>query len=345
MPLEIRPAALDSDRKDLIELIRRNLTPQSDERRFEWLYCKAPHGPAYAWVAYDGASGAVIGAAAAFPRKMYIDGEEKLACVLGDFCLDEKYRSLGPALELQRVCLKAVTSPPFDFYYDFPSQSMMAVYKRIGIDQTGMLVRWVKPIRVDRKLESAVRSRAIARGIGVVANLILALSDWKGSRDTCELVAHEGLCGEEFTVLDRQVRKRPGLRTIRTAEFLNWRYLTHPTTRYEILAARRANVLIGYAVFTQNGEYASIADVCSLEEPAVIARLLAGVVAELRRRRAVMTVSLSAGEAHPWSDVFRRAGFRQREQSPLIAQARAQSLTTRAIHQWNWYLMQGERDS
>ncbi len=243
--------------------------------------------------------------------------------VLGDFCFEERYRSLGPALQLQRVCLEAAGEAPFEFCYDFPSLSMMAVYKRLGISQTGTLVRWVKPLRLEPKLEPIVHSKKLAR-------MLVAL--------------HPGACSAEFTALDQQLRECPGIFTARTAEYLNWRYLAHPGESYEILAARREGELVGYAVFSQDGEEARIVDLCSPHEPDVIAHLLAGVL-QLLTARGVATVDMVAGSSHPWSALFRRAGFWRREESPVVAYTPNGALPFDSASLANWHLMQGERDS
>src|SRR5262249_14595697 len=103
MPVRIRQAALNSDEAELTDLLRRHLAPTADERRFGWLYRDSPHGEARSWLACD-AQGNAVGAATAFPRRVHVDGREKRNWVLGDFCLDEEFRSLGPALQLQRAC-------------------------------------------------------------------------------------------------------------------------------------------------------------------------------------------------------------------------------------------------
>src|SRR5579872_1378480 len=136
MPTRIRPASLESDRTALIEVLGRNLMTRSDQQRFRWLYCDGPHGPAHAWVAVDEESGEIVGAAGAFPRKLYFGAREGLGFVLGDFCMNEKYRSLGPSIQLQKACINGIGESPFDFFYDFPSPGMIAVYGRLGIRPT-----------------------------------------------------------------------------------------------------------------------------------------------------------------------------------------------------------------
>jgi hypothetical protein len=264
--------------------------------------------------------------------------------VLGDFCIDEKYRSLGPSLQLQRACLTALREPPFEFIYDFPSRSMMAIYKRLGMQQSGELFRWAKPLRAETKLFSAVRSKTIARGLGLVANPLLARRGWAGDKNSCELVLQESPCGPEFSQLDLETSVGDGIRTSRSAQYLNWRYFAAPGAHHEILTARRAGKLIGYVVSAASSDDARIVDLCSIEEPGVAARLLFGAVERLRSQGAA-SVSLNAGNAHPWNALFERVGFQRREASPIVVALPPGSPISRTAFERNWFVMQGERDS
>src|SRR5208337_1174280 len=343
VPIRIRRADLQTDRSDLIKLFRRCLAPNYDGRRFDWLYNDGPHGRALAWVAEDVESGEIAGAAAGFPRKMYCRGMEIVGLVLGDFCISEQFRSLGPALQLQRACLEAAQESPFEFFYDFPSLSMMAVYKRMGFSQNGALKRWAKPVRAERLIQRVLKSKGSTPLLAGIADFFLAQRGWKGPKDACRLASHQGACGEEFTVLDQQFRAQPGLKTLRTAEYLNWRYLAHPSVRHEIVTASHERALVGYVVFTGDKEDPAIVDLCARKE-AVAARLLAGAETLLRGRGAA-SISLNAGETHPWSSLFVRAGFRQRESSPTVAYGSSKARISEADLWRNWYLMRGERDS
>ena len=165
MAIVVQPADLDLDRGLLIGLLSRFLTPLSDGRRYDWLYRQGSFGPARAWIATDTVSGQAIGAAAAFPRRLVVDGKKITGCVLGDFCIHPGYRSLGPALVLQRACLQQDEAAGFALGYDFPSASMMAVYERLGLQPFDRMVRLAKPLLVDRKLASWVKSQSVARGV------------------------------------------------------------------------------------------------------------------------------------------------------------------------------------
>ncbi len=130
---------------------------------------------------------------------------------------------------------------------------------------------------------------------------------------------------------------------MRTADYLNWRFLDHPNAAHEILTARRKGALIGYAVYTLDPQDATIVDVSSVEEPAVILRLVAGAVRRLGQLGA-MTASMNAGEAHPWIRWFQRAGFRRRESSPMVVSALGGPAVAGLDFRRNWYVMRGERD-
>ncbi len=343
MPIRIRPADLESDRAALVEILGRNLVTHSDLQRFCWLYCDGPHGVAHAWVAVDDENGEIVGAAGAFPRKFYFGDREGMGLVLGDFCMNEKYRSLGPSVQLQRACMDAIAESPFNFFYDFPSAGMAAVYGRLGIRPTSQLIRWAKPVRAEKKLEPFVGSKSVARGLGAVANFALAKRGWKGSKGACDLAPQEGPCGEEFTALDNELRVGAGIRTARTAAYLNWRYQLHPSSRHQIVTARKAGKLIGYVVYLTDETDSSIVDLSSTDDPAVIARLLDAAVQHLRVLGAA-TISLHAGNSHPWSALFERAGFRRRESVPVIVHVRKGASVSDLSFQKEWFVMRGERD-
>ena len=193
----------------------------------------------------------------------------------------------------------------------------MAIYKRLGMAQTCALVRWARPLRAPRKIEALVRSKPIARALQRPVEIALAYWGWKGDRKSADLQLHDGQCGDEFDRLNEQICRMPGVVTVRTAQYLNWRYLANPTAKYEILAARQAGVLVGYAVFLALADEGRIVDVCAPDQPGLVALLLAGAVQHLSSRGA-STVSMNAGEFHPWRDVFHRSGFRPRESSPVV---------------------------
>jgi hypothetical protein len=346
MSLVIRPAHLESDQELLVDTLICHLNPLYDSVRFNWLYKNNPHGPARAWLMSDTTNSTVVGMAGAFPRRVYIGVREATCWVLGDFCIHEHYRILGPALQLQRACLADMHPETVAFSYDFPSASMLAVYKRLHIDPLGNICRFAKPLRIDRKIEELVSVPLLVSLMKWVGNLALAFPD-RSQRDTGELtiVLHEGWCGEEFSVLARDVGGQYGVCVQRTAEYLNWRYVENPLVCCEILTARRHGVLVAYAVFTQSGEDAMVMDLFGVQDRQVISTLVESLI-KLLRKRCVTTLSAPLFESHPWMALFQRLGFRARETSPVVIYTPpGASPDGSSLQGMDWFFMYGDRDS
>lgn len=345
MKLALRSADLESDRSLIIELLFKYLTPLSNDTRYEWLYLNNPHGGAQVWIASRSDTGEAVGTAAAFPRRIYVNGAEESCWVLGDFCIKDQYRSLGPALQLHRASLAAVDSGLVPFLYDFPSESMMAVYKRLGINPYGKLQRLAKPLRADRKIGELVKPAWLARALARPANLLLA--HWARPSHGDETLAVSVLkddCDEEFSELDTQLRSQYGIRTRRCAKYLNWRYLHHPTSPCQLLTIRRQGVLLAYLAFRQEGENATVVDVFGIDEPDIITFLIKNLT-ELLRQRKVVAISAPMFESHRWITLMQRLGFRIREEMPVIGYARDSFwLKCDAGKGVSWLLTDGDRD-
>ena len=341
--ISIRQANLESDRGLLIDAIRRFLSPQSDEQRFDWLYRKGPHGRASAWIATDGVNGPLVGAAAAFPRRMYADNASKVGCVLGDFFVAPEYRSLGPAVQLQRACLGSVAPQAFALGYDFPAAVMLPVYKRLAKSPEDKLVRLAKPLRADRKIRERVKVPLLAGGLALATNAVLKSLDRSSTNGHgCEISLLDGPCSDEFTALASAIGSQHGVCTERSGEYLNWRFRDHYSRHYDLLTARRQNRLLAYLAYTQDSEDAEIVDLFGVNEPAVLLALIAAAIARLRANK-IVTLSAPLLASHPWVPLFQKLGFRERDSCPVITH-RASNGNSLANGQ-HWFLMQGDRES
>jgi hypothetical protein len=336
---KIRPADLERDKELLISMLFQHLTPSSDQARFEWLYQRNPHGPARAWIATDAATGEAIGTSAAFSRRAVVNGVEKTGWVLGDFCISDKYRSLGPALQLQRATLAALEDCS-EFCYDFPSRQFSAVYQRLGIAAAAQVVRFTKLLRLDQKLQQLNWTKALAKPASWLGSFLLRASDrWIGRTRGWDVAILEGRCGDEFTLLCQNAPATRGLEIQRSAEFLNWRYLDHPSVCHRILTARKGRELRGYLVFSGGDGNAQIEEWWPRHDPELSAALIGDLVRRLRKS-GTMTLNAFLLDSDPLQQFLKSMGFWRRESSPLMARWHGAENGP----QPEWLLMHGDRD-
>jgi hypothetical protein len=339
MAVYVREANLIEDRGILTALVQMYLNGDADEGRFRWLYRENPFGPARAWIACE-KQGKTIGMAAVFPRRMYRDGKIVSGCVLGDLCISPLYRSVGPALQLQRACLACARSGEFAVAYDFPSTTMLSIYQHLGISPIGKSVRMAKILRVDSRIEGALPVPALSHPIATAVNFVLALRDQPLSDGAgLEFRLEAASCGSEYSKLAEQVGSSLGICTVRSAEYLNWRYWQHPRLKYEFLAVRRGNELLTYCTFTVSDGNATVVELFGNMEAQVVTGLLREL-AGLLRARGVATVSMPVLSSDPRTGLLRKLGFWAREAVPVMGFAGESSLSSAQM-----FLMHGDRES
>lgn len=316
--IEIRPANIDVDGPALVELLRIHLTPRSDARRLDWLYRQNPHGPAAAWIAQDADKGLIIGSGAVIPRRMSVAGRLQVVGVMADFWVHPGYRTLGPALKLQRACIEGAARLGLGFF-DLPQSSMPAVYRRLGVPARPSLRRLAKPLRVDGRLGGLLHSRRLGRGLAVPFNLGLSWYDHAHFGGMARQVVRGEACfGEEFTRLAEACSSHYALCGWRDAEYLQWRYGRHYYLQHQVHALRSPAGLQAYLVVVESERQAEILDLFGPPDRGLMLDLLLGAADELRHRHQTLYITVS--EAHPLLPVLRAAGFVERSSQPLVAQ-------------------------
>jgi GNAT superfamily N-acetyltransferase len=340
--ISVRPAHFDADAEQMVNILQANLPYRPHVHFFRWLYRQNPEGEALAWVAIRSNVQRVVGIAVAFPKRINWGGTEARGYLLGDFCIDPEYRSLGLALRLQRACLDGLAAGDADCAFDFPSRSMMAIYNRLHIDVNQSVIRYVKVLRADGQIETRVPARTIARGLSAVANTYLRFQDGV-ARHTGEwaIALEESPWGDEFTAATRNWSPLNGISVARTAEYLNWRYRGHPLQNYEMLSARRNGKLGGYLICHFNGTSCIINDLLTEDDSAFEALLRA--VVRLGRAEGAHTISTPWLAADPVSRLLRKYGFRPRESSPvLLLPFKRQGRSGSELRSGGYYLAHGD---
>ena len=206
---------------------------------------------------------------------------------------------LGTRLALQRACLEGLSSGDAGFAIDFPSRTMLAIYKRLQIEVNATMIRYAKPLRVDRKVagpRSGPRHRPRA-----------SLSRRTPPSDYATCACGAKAIGPSLPSQVHGERNSPGVArewsssvgvcVARTAEYLNWRYREHPLQKYEMLTARQGSRLRGYLIHHSIGEDWTIADLFA-ENDAARSVLLREATA-VARKHGAHTVSVAWLATHP----------------------------------------------
>ncbi|MHC4134524.1 MAG: GNAT family N-acetyltransferase [Planctomycetota bacterium] len=345
---EIRIHQVDpsADGAAIRAVLERNLPDAARAERFDWHYRANPDGPALVWLAQD-AAGTPVGTSAAYPRRMHVDGRTVQALNLSDFAVDTAYRSLGPALQLLRATLEPVRSGEYAFSYDFPSESMRALYRRMGGLDLGRKERWVRPVDLRPIAKRKMGGGIVGSVVGAAGQAALRARDaLSGVRAGLEIEPLAGDCGAEFDALDDRLGRLRPVTGVRDAEYLNWRYSRSPLAGYMILCARRDGDLKGFVVLcTGDPEVVAVLDLFAPEGDGIRRGLIAGAVEFARRRGAEalwMQVLADSGSAH----AAQALGFVKRDdtEGPVPFAAPDSPHRATLAEADNWWITGGDRD-
>ncbi len=250
-----------------------------------------------------------------FPNTCGIGDELHLCGQVGDFAVDSDYRSLGPALQLQRATFIPVNDGDLAFCYDCPPHDRgMAPFQRLGMTPVCRMARFAKPLTVNEIVKSRVPAGSwIQAPIATTGNLLLRLRDVNRemARDL-SLEPDAGPFGEEFTYLDRAIATtQRSVRSRRFAEDMNWRYLSDPLGRYRVITARRQGALEGYAAIRQQGTRALLLEVRALTQP--VRHALAHAITRDMRSNNCSGIDALAVFPSREAEFLKSSGFRLRE--------------------------------
>jgi hypothetical protein len=153
-------ADLRADRATILDCLTRNEpdVPRVPDQ-VAWHLERNPHGEGRVWLLLTEPAGKVVGASALVMRKMYVDGEARLAGRTWGVSVDKDHRTLGPALQLAKGALGELERD-VSFLYVLPyTKAAGILFARVGYKRLSFLDRHVRVLRSRQYLQNLARHK------------------------------------------------------------------------------------------------------------------------------------------------------------------------------------------
>lgn len=312
-----RPGDVELDRDAVLALWRGSLGDDDRMRaKYAWFYQHAPAGsPMLRLLTADGQD---AGACSAGRRRMLHDGRPLRGGVLVDLAVSPEHRSLGPAMILQQGLLAAAREQ-VDLLYGFPNPKAAPVFKRIGYQPLGELVRYVRVLRhasyLARRLPTSLATLA-----GALADLAIRARDFALHPLASRLRATwRDRVDPRMDALWESSAKPAGVAAVRDAAHLRWRFDDAPGAgfRYLLLTEPAGDALCAWFATCARGETLEIHDFWSPSGPRLADHHVAALL-RAARRAGYAAVSIELATTPDVLAPWRALGFVERGKRPIF---------------------------
>lgn len=230
----------------VLDLVRTSLPGNNATRKTEeywrWKHVDNPFGKSVGTLAMatNGNNENII-AVRSFMQWRFMSGTTELTAVRAvDTVTADAWRGKGIFKQLTLAALDALEDENVDLVFNTPNPNSAPGYLKMGWWCVGDVPLYVRPLRPFRLVLHLLQARLDTRS-EEAKNPLVTLSHWATSPQVMALIdSHE------------HARPVAGLRTPRSAAYLDWRYGAHPHANYCMVLDGPANAPTGLAVVRAN---------------------------------------------------------------------------------------------
>jgi len=279
--------------------------------RYDWIYRRNPYGLARCWIVIDRASGRLVSSAASWPWPISRGAQCVEGAQDGDTVVAPGWQRLGiDGLRTEVWRSHAWNATTIALSWPNEKSRAAAIKRGRGARVLGPVPKAV--LMLDTRAFLAERgwpAFASAAGGAVVDT---ALTAWRkllcrrGVRLAIEEVRRFESSFDEVT---QRCMAWPGFWSPHAADFLNWRYIEHPTAQYLAFALADRSDLAGYAVLKLDGPVSWLMEFVAPVSPRHLARALLFRIIEASRAAGCTHLKFSAPPGWRHWRLLRTAGF------------------------------------
>lgn len=277
-----------------------------------WLYASNPCGTGVIFAAFD-STGRLVGMRPTIPFRLWWGGEERMGYELADALVDPRHQGKGIFSRLVRMTCDWAEQEGH-VVFTLPNENSLAVYGRnpsmhvLGQSHTrAKPLSWIAYLRhqLKRRRERASRASYPVAPHALVSEGELSLRPI--DRFECD-----------FADVRAELQARLSGFTLRTPDFLQWRYFGSPIRKYHVSLVEERRRVRGYVVLRMVAGIAHIVDVF-LPPDAGLARRVFRLAARSARRMGAIGVHLNTAGDELFLSAAASSGFWLKKAScPLV---------------------------
>jgi GNAT superfamily N-acetyltransferase len=339
---EIRTAN-HGDREHVIKLMGK-IYAGDMQQRYTWLYENNPHGDALMWIAIERESGEAVGCTSIFPRRVMVDGRERIGGIGGDCFIEPRVRRQGLATALHAVSFAQMRERGVDFMYGPPTPNNLGALVKAGSHLVTNYKRWVRPL-TSRGAYRAAFSRVPTKGQAQLAHIPIMVFDRLTKSDASGFTVEEVYdFGVEFDAMFERAATQHKVACVRMRDYLAWRYLDAPARRQTPLAVRQGGELVGFVAMERAGEFAAIADLFSAPDAKTMDAILQLAI-DYAGAAGCSVLEMSTTQDSALARRLRRHGFIGREERGFqVAVENDDPQIDALIDAQSWHFTEADQD-
>ncbi len=308
---------------------------------YDWIYRENPSGIARCWIVIEKASGKLVSSGANFPWPAACGETRMIGLSGGDSVVARHLQRQG----IDRMRLDVRRTHPWrhrSIIFGWPNEKSVSEARGQGLAKA--LVSPLPHVVLN------LRSRARRRWARPLANAAGAAVDaWAATRRGMARGAPAALRIEvvsrfdaDFDAVSHDCMGWEGFWFPRDSEFLNWRYLRHPTQEYRALAALRDDRLEGYCVLNLAGRSATLMEFAVPTARADVSAKLLHAAARSARAASCDRVEFFTTPGWRCWNALHAAGFAECPSQKMLFLLHGGAPVSRADE---WVLVPGDHDA
>jgi len=210
----------------------------SNPSYFDWQYRNNPKGKAVVLLAYDESNhNLIVGTNTIIPISLLIDQEEILSSLACNVQVHPDYQKKGIFSQLLSSMPLIAKMKNISSLFAVPNENSFPAFINEGSSEIIQLPLLVRPIKLSRYFNFPI-------------NKILKIFDnyWNVKTSSLSVVEEFNESFQNFEKILEKISKRVSIIQNRNKDYLKWRYLDHPTRKYQIYTLKQNDELVGYII-------------------------------------------------------------------------------------------------